>query len=92
MDRLLGAAHRAPRDCLALSVTFPCVTSLCPWSHWCPSVTLSPSGAQAAEMPRELWEEVIDGNKEEVKRLLADGADVNEKAAVSGGALQRGVG
>jgi hypothetical protein len=43
-------------------------------------------------MPRELWEEVIDGNKEEVKRLLADGADVNEKSEVSGGALQRGVG
>ena len=55
-------------------------------------MTLSPSGAQAAEMPRELWEEVIDGNKEEVKRLLADGADVNEKSEVSGGALQRGVG
>jgi hypothetical protein len=31
-----------------------------------------------------------DGNVVEVKRLLADGANVNEKDCVSEGALQRG--
>ena len=53
---------------------------------------LSPSGAQAAEMPwnGKLVKAAEGGNMVEVKRLLADGANVNEKNDVSEGALQRG--
>ena len=37
-----------------------------------------------------MWRAAHDGNVVEVKRLLADGANVNEKDMVSEGALQRG--
>ena len=55
-------------------------------------MTLSPSGVQAAEMStgQKLRDAVNDENMAEVERLLADGANVNQKESVSEGALQRG--
>ena len=76
-----GSSRGAPRACSALRATFPCVT-------------LSPSGAQAGEMPTdgELVKAADNGKLEEVRRLIKDPANIEEKDSVSDGAgraLQR---
>ena len=74
-----SSSRRAPRDCSALSATFPCVT-------------LSPSGAQAGAMPGdgELVRAATNGKLEEVRRLIKDRANIEERDKVSGGAGRRG--
>ena len=70
-----SSSRGAPRACSALMATFPCVT-------------LSPSGAQAAAMPMDgaLVSAAENGALEEVRRLIKDRANVDEKDEVRDGA------
>ena len=70
-----SSSRRAPRACSALSATFP-------------SVTLSPSGAQAAAMPTDgaLVKAADNGRLEEVRRLINDRANIDERDEVGDGA------
>jgi hypothetical protein len=72
---LLASSSSSKGACSALGATFPCVT-------------LSPSGAQAGEMPTylELFTAARGGNIEEVQRLIEAGANIEEKNEVSDGA------
>ena len=70
-----GSSSGAPRACSALRTTFPCVT-------------LSPAGTQAGAMPTdgELVRAAGGGALEKVRKLLKDGAKIEEKDWVSDGA------
>ena len=70
-----GLSRGAPRACSALSATVPCVT-------------LSPSGAQAGEMPTdlELFKAARNGKAEEVQRLIENRAKIEDPDSVSDGA------
>ena len=77
---LLASVHREKhRVCSALRAPSRCVT-------------LSPSGAQAGDMP---WSTALGtaayfGKAEEVQKLIEARASIDEKDSVSEGALQRG--
>ena len=69
-----STSRGVPRASSALSATFPCVT-------------LSPSGAQAGEMPtdRKLFTAALNGKLAEVWKLLQAHANIDEKDQVSDG-------